>query len=60
MRNLRVKIIDKSGLDDETVKKIETEMLYVCDYTESETTFAELKNSKGEIIRIFHERFIIL
>lgn len=52
----KVKVIDITGLDKKTVSQIEDVMIYTNDYYENETLFAELHNSKKEIIRIFPER----
>tara|TARA_R110002020_G_scaffold248205_1_gene462260 strand:+ start:322 stop:498 length:177 start_codon:yes stop_codon:yes gene_type:complete len=53
-----IKVIVKNleGLDEETISKIETPMVYVGEYEESGDVFADLRNSKNEPIRIFHER----
>jgi len=56
----KVKVTDTEGLDSNTVSKIEETMIYVRDYYENDTLFAELKNSKEEIIRIFPERIVRL
>ncbi len=52
----KVTVIDLEGLDEETISKIENPMLYLGEYEESGDIFANLKNSKKEHIRIFHER----
>jgi hypothetical protein len=56
MKTTNVKVIDTDGLDEVTISKIEETMIYVKDYYENDTLFAELQNSKGEVIRIFPER----
>ena len=52
----KVIVKDLEGLDEETISKIEVPMIYLGDYEESEDVFADLRNSKNEPIRIFHER----
>mgnify|MGYP003660269498 CR=1 FL=1 len=52
----KVIVKDLEGLDKETISKIEVPMIYLGDYEESEDVFADLRNSKNEPIRIFHER----
>jgi hypothetical protein len=54
MRKVLVK--DLKGLDKETISKIENPMFYLGEYEESGDVFADLRNSKNEPIRIFHER----
>ena len=51
-----VKVIDTSGLDQDTIQKIEDKMFFTRWWYENETNFCELVNSKGDIIRIFPER----
>jgi hypothetical protein len=51
-----VKVIDTCGLDETTISQIEEVMIYTNDYCENNTLFAELHNSKEEVIRIFPER----
>lgn len=52
----KVIVKDLDGLDEETISKIETPMIYLGEYEESGDIFADLRNSKNEPIRIFHER----
>ena len=52
----KVIVKDLHGLDDDTISKIETPMFLIGDWFEDETTFADLRNSKGQVVRIFHER----
>tara|TARA_R110000822_G_C15216132_1_gene483784 strand:+ start:135 stop:311 length:177 start_codon:yes stop_codon:yes gene_type:complete len=52
----KVIVIDLNGLDNETISKIEEPMFYLGEYEESGDVFADLRNSKNEPIRIFHER----
>ena len=52
----KVIVKDLHGLDDDTISKIETPMFLIGDWVEDETTFADLRNSKGQVVRIFHER----
>jgi len=52
----KVIVIDLDGLDEEIISKIETPMFYLGEYEESGDVFADLRNSKNEPIRIFHER----
>ena len=52
----KVIVKDLHGLDDNTISKIETPMFLIGDWFEDETTFADLRNSKGQVVRIFHER----
>ena len=54
--SLKVTVIDTDGLDEETIIKIEKEMIYTNDYYENHTRFVELKNSKKQVVRIFPER----
>lgn len=56
MTNVRVKVINTDGLDNETISKIEPTMTFANNYYEDNTLFFELRNSKEEIIRIFPER----
>ena len=51
---------DLRGLDKETISKIETPMFYLGVYEESGDIFADLRNSKGDAIRIFHERLNLI
>jgi len=52
----KVIVKDLEGLDEETISKIEAPMIYLGEYEESGDVFADLRNSKNEPIRIFHER----
>ena len=52
----KVIVKDLHGLDDNTISKIETPMFLIGDWFQDETTFADLRNSKGQVVRIFHER----
>ena len=52
----KVIVKDLEGLDEETISKIEVPMIYLGEYEESGDVFADLRNSKDEPIRIFHER----
>lgn len=52
----KVIVIDLDGLDNETISKIEEPMFYLGEHEESGDVFADLRNSKNEPIRIFHER----
>lgn len=52
----KVIVIELDGLDEETISKIEKPMIYLGEYEESGDIFADLRNSKNEPIRIFHER----
>lgn len=51
-----VEVINTNGLDQETIDKIENPMIFNQWWEENDTTFVELENSKGEIIRVFPER----
>lgn len=53
---MKVKVIDKRGLDKQTIDKIENPMQFNRYYYENDTEFVELENSKGDIVRIFPER----
>jgi len=52
----KVIVKDLEGLDEATISKIEVPMIYLGEYEESGDVFADLRNSKNEPIRIFHER----
>lgn len=52
----KVKVKDLKGLDIETISKIETPMVYLGEWEQDGSVFADLRNSKDEPIRIFHER----
>jgi len=54
--NMEVEVVNVDGLDNETIGKIENPMKFNQWWLENETTFVELENSKGDIIRIFPER----
>jgi hypothetical protein len=61
MQPIKVKMIYREGLEDETLSQLEPEMLYVGNWFEIESdgdsTFAvKLQNSRGEIVTIFPER----
>ena len=53
---IQVEVINTDGLDQETIDKIEKPMIFNQWWEENDTTFVELENSKGEIIRVFPER----
>lgn len=53
---MKVKVINTDGLDKETIDKIESHMQFNRWYYEYDTEFAELENTRGDIIRIFPER----
>ena len=55
---MKVEVISTNGLPKKTIDKIESPMKFNQWWNENETTFVELQNSKGEIIRIFPERII--
>jgi len=55
---MKVEVISTEGLDKETIEKIESPMTFNQWWFENETTFVEIQNSKGEIIRVFPERII--
>jgi hypothetical protein len=55
---MKVEVISTEGLDKETIEKIESPMTFNKWWLENETTFVEIQNSKGEIIRVFPERII--
>ena len=52
----KVIVKDLKGLDKETISKIETPMIYLGEWEQDGSVFADLRNSKNEPIRIFHER----
>lgn len=52
----KVIVKDLDGLDEETISKIETPMTYLGEWEQDNSVFADLRNSKDEPIRIFHER----
>jgi hypothetical protein len=49
-------VLDTFGLSDEVISMIEEPMYYVGEYEESGDIFADLRNSKNEVVRIFHDR----
>jgi len=53
---MEIKVIDSNGLDKDTICKIQNTMQFNRWYYENDTKFAEIENSKGDIIRIFPER----
>jgi hypothetical protein len=55
---MKVEVISTEGLDKKTIEKIESPMTFNKWWFENETTFVEIQNSKGEIIRVFPERII--
>ena len=52
----KVIVTNLIGLDTDTINKIEVPMIHLGSWYENDTTFADLRNSKGESIRIFYER----
>ena len=52
----KVIVVNKFGLSNEVISMIENPMYYVGEYKESGDIFADLRNSKNEAVRIFHER----
>ena len=52
----KVIVTNLIGLDTDTINKIEVPMIHLGSWYENETTFADLRNSKGDSIRIFYER----
>ena len=56
--NKKVIVIDTHGLSKEVVNMIDKPMFYLGNYKESNDIFADLRNSKGQIVRIFHYRLI--
>ncbi len=56
MKDETVEVINTEGLDQKTIDKIENPMIFNRWCEENDTTFVELENSKGEIIRVFPER----
>tara|TARA_R110002110_G_scaffold83401_1_gene216454 strand:- start:258 stop:482 length:225 start_codon:yes stop_codon:yes gene_type:complete len=53
---MKVKVIDTDGLSKEVIQKIETPMTFIKWWDENKTMFCELKNLKGNVVRIFPER----
>ena len=49
-------VLDTFGLSDEVISMIEEPMYYIGEYEESGDIFADLRNSKNEVVRIFHDR----
>ena len=49
-------VLDTFGLSDDVISMIEEPMYYVGEYEESGDIFADLRNSKNEVVRIFHDR----
>ena len=49
-------VVDTFGLSNEVITMIEEPMYYVGEYEESGDIFADLRNSKNEVVRIFHDR----
>jgi len=52
----KVIVTNLIGLDNDVINKIEIPMIHLGSFYENETTFADLRNSKGDAIRIFYER----
>ena len=52
----KVIVTNLIGLDKETINKIEVPMIHLGSWYENDTTFADLRNSKGDAIRIFYDR----
>ena len=52
----KVTVHDLNGLDKETISKIENPMFYLGSLIQDGSIFADLRNSKNDPIRIFHER----
>jgi hypothetical protein len=52
----KVTVMDTFGLSNKVISMIEDPMYYLGNYEESGDIFADLRNSKNEAIRIFHER----
>ena len=53
---MKVKVIDTDGLSKEVIQKIEILMTFIKWWDENKTMFCELKNLKGNVVRIFPER----
>ena len=53
---MKVKVINTDGLSKEVIQKIETPMTFIKWWDENKTMFCELKNLKGNVVRIFPER----
>mgnify|MGYP003662173938 CR=1 FL=1 len=49
---MKVKVIDTDGLSKEVIQKIETPMTFIKWWDENKTMFCELKNLKGNVVRI--------
>ena len=56
MTKILVKVLDTTGLSQETLSKIEDTMEYLGDEVVDDTTFLVLANSKEQIIKIFDFR----
>jgi len=56
MTKILVKVIDTTGLFQDTIDKIEDTMEYLGDEVVDDTTFLVLANSKEQIIKIFDFR----
>ena len=56
----KIEVIDTWGLDEKTKDILSKECFFVREYTtgcsNTKTTFCEIKNIDGEIVRIFPER----
>ena len=52
----KVIVINTIGLDSDTVNKIETPMTHLGEWEQDGSIFADLRNSKNEVIRIFYDR----
>tara|TARA_R110001592_G_scaffold12437_9_gene59329 strand:- start:1590 stop:1814 length:225 start_codon:yes stop_codon:yes gene_type:complete len=53
---MKVKVINTDGLSKEVIQKIEIPMTFIKWWDENKTMFCELKNLKGNVVRIFPER----
>ena len=56
--NMKIKSINKSGLDDKTKEILSKECYFIKEYIENKTLFYEIKNIDGDIVRIFQDRII--
>jgi len=56
MTKILVKVIDTTGLFQDTIDKIEDTMEYLGDEVVDDTTFLVLANSKEQIVKIFDFR----
>jgi len=52
----KVIVTNLIGLDNETINKIEIPMIHLGEWEQDGSIFADLRNSKGDPIRIFYER----